>query len=66
MWSQTGRLCADVEIESNYKGDGLFVEGWTFKSDEAAMRGFWFLQSGMLTGMCFYGRYMRLSLVKSK
>ena len=52
MWGRLGRLCADVEIESNYKGDGLFVEGWTFKSDRAAMTGFWFVQSGMLIGMC--------------
>lgn len=65
MWSQTGRLCADVEIESNYKGDGLFVDAWTFKSDQAAMAGFWFTQMGMLTGMCFYGRYLKMSLMST-
>jgi len=57
MFGKTGQLCGDVEIESSYKGDGLFVEGWTFKSDSKAMLGFWLFQLITLCANCHFMKY---------
>ena len=64
QFNKTGRLCGDVEIESNYKGDGLFVDGWTFNSDKQAMMGFWIFQLTTSMAFCYYANYPNMVFKK--
>lgn len=53
LFSKQGRLCEKTEVESNYQGDGQFVEGWTFKSDWKAMFAIWLFNLSMLGTFCW-------------